>query len=75
MLNHNGIESDPLTELYQDVRVWATEIAAAADHVIKGAPHVAAEFRAAELARTGETLVARAWKIRNTIGADSHEHP
>ena len=68
MLNHNGIDSDPLTELSRDARVWATEIALAADHIIRGASEQTAEVRATDVARTGETLIARAWKNANTIG-------
>jgi hypothetical protein len=75
MLNHNGVDSDPLTELSRDARVWATEIASGANQIIRGAPTLTAELIATEVARTGETLAARAWKIRNTIGAGSHEHP
>ena len=71
MLNHHGVESDPLTKLSRDARVWATEIASGADQVIRGAPQLTAELIATEVARSAEILAARAWKIRDTISIGS----
>ena len=66
--NHNGVDPRSLVELYKDVEVWSNQILLAVEYVDRGAPSTAAEIRAAELARIGEVIVQRCWRIRDSIG-------